>query len=494
MTAPVLELEAKLDVSAIPPGIVSELRCYLKVRATQELLPAKRSLVTNLCLVFDGSGSMAGEKCEAAIAAAERIVDTLDERHRISLVVFASSSRVLVDNAQATAAGRDVLKAKIAKLRDFVGGNTSLGSGIRSGADIVQRFVADAKVLVLLSDGAADDPKDALAHAVRATELGIQLFAVGIGNDYEADQLMKLVTPSNGAVFGQSDLDKLATTFGDLIARIETFIATNAQLVVTLGDGVRAGPLYKTRPRQAFVGDLTAAALRQVEIRVGNVERAQTTAFLLSLVVQPNAVEVARATLTFDVPALGLRDQTQQIALSVGTSHYAREADAEISGVYRRAQIARVVDELADAQRRDAKEESIEHVELLIRLAEEQGDERMRASYQQLRDSIEHGRTIAQDKINEVVIASTEQIAATAEKSGAVKQLYDVVLVAPGDSPILLLRALRELTGKPLRELNDLIARTPVALREALPLKDAKMLVEQIDAVGTGAGLKVRAR
>jgi large subunit ribosomal protein L7/L12 len=68
------------------------------------------------------------------------------------------------------------------------------------------------------------------------------------------------------------------------------------------------------------------------------------------------------------------------------------------------------------------------------------------------------------------------------------------VLVAPGDAPILLLRALRDATGKSLRELTELIATTPVAIQEALPRRDADALVARIDAAGAGAVLKVRKR
>ena len=492
-----LSLEGSLDLAVIPPDVASELRCHLQVKAAQQLAPAQRALVANVCLVFDCSGSMAGDKCEAAIAAAKRIVDVIDERHRITLVGFASSSRVLVDNAQATADGRDALKAKIDKLRGFVGGSTNLASGIRSGADAVQRFAADAKLLVVLSDGCADDDRDALVHAMRATEMGSQLFAVGIGDDYEADRLLKLVTPSSGAVLAPSELGKLAAVFGDLIGKIESFVVTNARIAVTLGEGVRPRHLYKTRPQQAFVGDLSVAAPREVEIRVGHVERGQTYGYLLSLVVPPKVGatrEVARATLRYDVPALRLRDQEQQVALTVAYGRDAAEPDTEISGVYRRAQIARLVDELAEAQRRDAKDEALEHVGLLVRLCEEQGDDKLRAQYEQLRASIEAGRAIAQKALNEVVIASTAQPTAPGESSGVFKQLYDVVLVSPGDSPILLLRALREATSKPLRELNDAIAMTPSAIREAVSLKDAKALVEQIEAAGTGAMLRVRKR
>ena len=166
----------------------------------------------------------------------------------------------------------------------------------------------------------------------------------------------------------------------------------------------------------------------------------------------------------------------------------------EISGAFRSAQIARLVDELADAQRRSDKDECLDRIDLLIRLSDEQGDDRARASYEQLRDGIAGDRAIAQKTLNELVLASTEHAPIAADAPAVIKQLYDVVLAAPGNAPILLLRALREATGKSLRELNELIAMAPVAIREALPRRDAEALVTQIDAVGTGAVLKVRKR
>lgn len=493
MSSPVLQLEASLDQATVPPDVASELRCYLKVRGAAAVADATGAVVANICLVFDCSGSMLGDKAEAAIEAARRIVDLVDERHRISLVGFAASSRVVVDNAQATPAGRDAIKAQIERLRQMLGGSTFLGSGIRAGADLVQRFAADARILLVLSDGAADDKAEALDQALRARDLGIQLFAVGIGDDYEADHLRKLVTPSSGAVLMPGHLGELAATFGELVARIESFVATNAQLVVTLGERVRGRQLYRTLPQPAFIGDVSAP---RVDIRVGNVERDQTHGFLLAMVVPPSgepALEVARATLTFDVPALGLRGQRQDIALQVARGAQAGPASTEISGAFRSAQIARLVDELADAQRRRAKDECLDRIDLLIRLSDEQGDDRARASYEQLRDGITGDRAIAQRALNELVIASAEHRPAPAA-SAAIKPRYDVVLVAPGDAPILLLRALRDATGKSLRELTELIAMAPVALQEALPRRDADALVARIDAAGAGAVLKIRKR
>jgi ribosomal protein L7/L12 len=146
------------------------------------------------------------------------------------------------------------------------------------------------------------------------------------------------------------------------------------------------------------------------------------------------------------------------------------------------------------AQRRNAKDECLDRVGLLIRISDEEGDDRARASYEELRDSIAGNRAIAQRTLNELVMASTEHKPTPADASSAVKQLYDVVLAAPGDAPILLLRALRDATGKSLHELNGLIAMAPVAVQEALPRRDAEAFVAQIEASGAGAVLNLRRR
>ena len=150
------------------------------------------------------------------------------------------------------------------------------------------------------------------AHAQRG--------AVGIGDDYEADHLRKLVTPSSGAVLVPGHLDQLAATFGELVARIESFIATNAQLVVTLGEGVRARQLYRTLPQPAFIGDVAAAP--EVDIRVGNVERDQTHAFLLAMVVPPPTHRTAASTCpvlnqSYQVSASGMAGESTPLRQGV---------------------------------------------------------------------------------------------------------------------------------------------------------------------------------
>src|SRR3954468_114490 len=86
----VLELRVSVDPKAVAASTQSELKCLFEIQSSSGFSGAAGAMRTNVCLVFDCSGSMVDKKRETAIGAAKRIVDTIHEQHRISLVGFAS--------------------------------------------------------------------------------------------------------------------------------------------------------------------------------------------------------------------------------------------------------------------------------------------------------------------------------------------------------------------------------------------------------------------
>ncbi|GAG26806.1 unnamed protein product, partial [marine sediment metagenome] len=260
----------------------TELKCLAKLWPSMSLRGAEPKPVdTNICLVFDCSSSMLRKgKLAAAIESAKLIVDMIPESQRISLVAFQSSIHMLVDNAQATTAEKDNIKEQIEQIRSLAGGSTNMTDGIKEGARSCKRSRAEAKVMIILSDGAADFPKAAEKAARVATDEGVQLFAVGIGDQYKADHLLKLVTPSNGTLFGESEVEKIKSTFSTLISRIENFVATNARIEICFDEEVQAGLAFKTSPEQAFIGNMQPDGDRLVRFNVGNIERDKEYSFL----------------------------------------------------------------------------------------------------------------------------------------------------------------------------------------------------------------------
>lgn len=66
----------------------------------------------------------------------------------------------------------------------------------------------------------------------------------------------------------------------------------------------------------------------------------------------------------------------------------------------------------------------------------------------------------------------------------AIEVSWDLVLVEAGDSPIALMRELRELMGADLRELKDLIDTTPRTLKRGLERAEAESLRHRLERVG----------
>jgi uncharacterized protein YegL len=360
-----IELRCTLDRTRIPPDVATDVGCQLELHPTQtEPIADAVALTTNLCLVLDCSASMLGAKVEAAIQAAKMIVNTIDARHRISVVGFATSHWIVVDNASPAETGRAVINDQIDRLRTMIKGSTNLGEGIRRGIKTVQRHQADASVLVVLTDGVADSQADAELASSEANEAGVQVFAVGIGEAFRADDLLKVVAPSGGTLLGERAADRLEAAFVELLKRIESFVATGVQLAVAPAAGVVLGPTYKTSPERMFVGDNVERVI------VGNLEHGVAYSFHVSLTppcAGSGEVEIARATLLYNVPSHRLRGATTEVSIRVSYDARSEDANPAVVRARARAQLAALVKQLADSE---ARKDGTKSTELLALLAE----------------------------------------------------------------------------------------------------------------------------
>jgi predicted unusual protein kinase regulating ubiquinone biosynthesis (AarF/ABC1/UbiB family) len=90
------------------------------------------------------------------------------------------------------------------------------------------------------------------------------------------------------------------------------------------------------------------------------------------------------------------------------------------------------------------------------------------------------------------ISGSTTSAPQTARQSArkAVRDAWDVVLVESGSSPIALIRALRELLGHDLRDLEAIVDHPPEMLRTAISRADAEALRQRL--AGMGARVEVR--
>jgi len=372
------------------------------------------SIDTAICLVFDCSSSMLQEKkLETAIESANMIVDIVPESQKFSFIAFGSKIFNLVDNVHPTADAKESIKGEIASLPSIAGGSTNMGDALRDGIKVLRRSKSSAKVLILLSDGAADFPEAAERAAEDAVKENIQVFAVGIGTNYEAPALLKLVKFTNGAVFGDADATKIKETFNVLINRVESFVITNAKLDITFNAAVQAGLSYKTSPEQAFLGNTVPDANHTVHFNVGNIERDKSYSFLVITALpqwDARPFEVCSVKWTFDVPPQGLKNVVQESVCMVEYTKNRKDTEAvsgEVLEVFRRANITQLAERFVEAYKLHQNEQCAKYLRILSRRYEEIGDVSNANHYRQVLEDLLSSGQISNEVLNATVVAST---------------------------------------------------------------------------------------
>lgn len=418
-TGGLLELEGRFDQPHVfAEGQSLEAHLLLTIRPGDRLraLEAGVRAGTNVCLLFDVSQSMEEEgRLEAAIAAGRELVSLTDDDGLLSIIAFDDDATVL---AEGMAAGdKPRLFEALEGLRTVGGGMTNITAGLNAAISTVQAVQRDdrARVIILLSDGEDNTCKpDVIAAAVDAADADIQLFAVGMGDHYEADFLKALVAPSNGTLFGHADVQKVKEAFIDLAVTLSNVVATQAMLTLRFGHSVMIGKTYKASPDQLFLGPACLGQERQQTRRVGNIERSKEYAFLYALRLPSGApmgeLPVVEATLSFDVPALGVRQASLVERFSVVMTRdrvLAERRDGAVLECARRVGITELVERFVEAHHGGLAEDTARYLDLLIRSYSDVNDQRMVNHYQNIRAELLRGGQISRTMINASVVAST---------------------------------------------------------------------------------------
>lgn len=199
----------------------------LLVAALLPLAPADRAAAVeegctepdpiDVGLVIDRSASMEGDKIEAARDGATRLAENFTARHRSGLVSYASFARLdepLDADHQATIDAIADLEAS---------GNTATGDGIdTSHDDFVENGDPDRRdVMILLTDGKTNTGSDPVSEANEAKADGIEIFAVGFGDDVDEEALREIVSePVDEHLFRPATTEDLLDVFSDLTANL----------------------------------------------------------------------------------------------------------------------------------------------------------------------------------------------------------------------------------------------------------------------------------
>ncbi len=217
---------------------VTQIDCNgtLKVTLALSAAPDIATNPTDIVLVLDRSGSMAGSPLANMKAGANTFIDIIDETtdgsqdgnigagSHIGIVSFASTATAntqLITSVETLKAAVDGLTA---------GGSTNHADGFKKAIELFDPNSTNEKVIVIFTDGetTAGPPPAPIAAAAKAS--GIVIYCIGlIGEDgIDVDALNNWASPpTDSHVAITPDDEELEKLFADLAANISKPGATN---------------------------------------------------------------------------------------------------------------------------------------------------------------------------------------------------------------------------------------------------------------------------
>jgi len=199
---------------AVPETIVqakknSFLRGDLGLRITKDDLhyyEKKTYIPIDVCLLIDASGSMAGDKRQAACYLAEHLL--LTGKEKVAVVTFQErSSKVVVPFTR----NERQLRKGLSTINPA--GLTPLADGIMTALDLIKNSRVRNPLLVLITDGVPNAPlwtldakADGLEAASRIAQSKVRFICIGVeSNRY---YLEKVAEKADGVLYLVDDLNK----------------------------------------------------------------------------------------------------------------------------------------------------------------------------------------------------------------------------------------------------------------------------------------------
>jgi Ca-activated chloride channel family protein len=184
----------------------AEGHLLLKVGLRGQEIPAHLRPASNLVFLIDVSGSMQNsEKLPLVVESMKVLVEELDERDRVSIVVYAGAEGVVLDPTTITADGRGALLNSLNKLR--AGGSTNGGAGIKRAYEIAQENFVKKGVnrVILCTDGdfnVGTTGQDDLVQLVKSrAQKGVFLSVLGFGTGNINDAMLESITNDGNGTY-----------------------------------------------------------------------------------------------------------------------------------------------------------------------------------------------------------------------------------------------------------------------------------------------------
>ena len=195
----------------------------------------KKSNADLIC-VIDISGSMDGIKIRHVKNSLKILLDLMDEKDRICLILFESEATNYFDLNYLTKENKKILNQKIDKI--VTRGGTNIMSGLELAVKVIKNQCNkqnSASTVLLLSDGQdnfLDDMQiaESLKKLTKGLGLSFTLNTFGYGNDHNPKIMNKLANLRDGSFFYVEDYSKISEYFVAILGGCLSVISKKVNL------------------------------------------------------------------------------------------------------------------------------------------------------------------------------------------------------------------------------------------------------------------------
>lgn len=221
----------------------------------------------HMMLVVDTSGSMESEsKLSSVKRSIQLMLELLSPEDRLSLVTFSDDSKTFLNRVIPTPEERQAIQYRVNNLTPD--GSTNMSAGLLEVRALVEPPSSGRKQgLLLLTDGHANIGVHSeqglieILKRIQSESEGLSLTTVAYGVDHNAEMLTNLAKAGGGAYNVVTNLEDVATVFGDILGGL---VSVSAQKVeIQLPPGATASTSYRTEldptgMTTVYVGDMYA--------------------------------------------------------------------------------------------------------------------------------------------------------------------------------------------------------------------------------------------
>ena len=204
----------------------------------------EKKVNADLICVIDISGSMSGGKIHLVRESLKVLIDMMDPKDRIALVLFSSDAQLYYDLNYLTSENKSKLKNLINNIN--ASGGTNIASGLQIAVDILKKVKNEttkeagrSSSVLLLSDGQDNYLNDEqlgekLKSFTKGEGLSFTLNTFGYGYDHDPKIMNKLASLRDGSFFLVEDYNKVGEYFVAVLGGCISAISKNCELNIKL--------------------------------------------------------------------------------------------------------------------------------------------------------------------------------------------------------------------------------------------------------------------